>query len=103
MPNFLIKVRFKIIDWVDIFAHNFINSRAILLIFSYIVGIEELFILSYSILKMKQNGAQKMKKKKYNFYSFACIYTKRISMESAILARLENISFDAFARLFAEL
>ena len=43
----LLKVRFKIIGRVNIFPYNFAISGAILQIFSYIVGIEERFILSY--------------------------------------------------------
>ena len=96
-------VRFKIIGRVSIFPHNFSISGAILLIFSYIVEIGERYILSFLILKMKQNGAWKTKMKKYNFYSLASMQTKRISVESAILGRRENIRVYAFACLLIEL
>ena len=52
---------------------------------------------------MKQNGAWKTKMKKYDFYSFASMHTKHISVESAILGRRENIRVYAFACLFIEL
>ena len=91
--NRSIKVRFRIIGRVSIFLHNFAISGAILLIFSLVVEIEECYILSYLILKMKQNGDWKTKMKKYNFYSFAFMHTKRISLESTILAWFRNISF----------
>ena len=52
----LLIVRFKIIGRINIFPHNFTISRAILLIFSYVVEIGERYILSYRISKMKQNG-----------------------------------------------
>ena len=85
--NRSLKVRFRIICRVSIFRHNFTISGAILLFFSLIVKIGESYILSYLILKVMQNGAWKTKMKKYNFYSFASMHTKRISVESAILGR----------------
>ena len=60
---YVLKVLFKIIGQVNIFPHNFAISGAILLIFWYIAEIGERHILCYLILKIKQSGAWKMKKK----------------------------------------
>ena len=52
---------------------------------------------------MKQNGACETKIKNYNFYSFASMHTKYISVESAILGQRENIRVYSLARLFIKL
>ena len=59
--------------------------------------------MSYLILKMKQNGAWKTKVKKYDFYSFVSMHTKRISVESTILAWFRNISFLTYTHFSKEL
>ena len=50
-------VRFKMIGRVNIFPHNVTIFGAILLIISYVVEIGKRYILSYIILKMKQNDS----------------------------------------------
>ena len=76
---------FKIIGRVNIFLFNFNIFGAIFLIFSYIVGIE-----------IKVKWRLENKKEKINLYSFA-------SMESAILVRLENVSFLVYTDFSEEL